>query len=67
MAIWLKNMESLNKDPMGKDRKPSCFGDESKFIGFLENSKADSECALCSNQSECEEEILLNCSRDLIF
>lgn len=52
----------------GEEKKrPPCFGDEAKFVNYLENSTADCECAKCSSENECGEYILLKCSRELIF
>lgn len=57
-------MENL---PLEEKKKPPCFGDEAKFVNYLENSPGDSECAKCPNENECGEYILLKCSRELIF
>lgn len=52
----------------GEERKnPICFGDEAKFVNYLENTAEDCECAKCPSENECGEYILLKCSRELIF
>ncbi|MGQ9693845.1 MAG: hypothetical protein ACUVWV_03770 [Thermodesulfobacteriota bacterium] len=52
----------------GEEKKrPSCFGDEAKFVNYLENTAEDCECAKCPRENECGEYILLKCSRELIF
>lgn len=53
--------------PLEEKKRPPCFGDEAKFVNYLENSLKDSECAKCPNENECGEYILLKCSRELIF
>lgn len=57
-------MEDIALD---EKKRPLCFGDEAKFVNYLENSATDSECAKCPNENECGEYILLKCSRELIF
>ncbi len=47
--------------------RPPCFGDEAKFIIYMEEESPDSECAKCSSENECGEYILLKCSKELIF
>jgi len=48
-------------------QRPTCFGDEVKFIAYMETVAADAECALCTSEDECGEFILMKCSRELIF
>ena len=47
--------------------RPVCFGDEAKFVAYMENLAANSECARCPSEDECGECILLKCSREVIF
>jgi hypothetical protein len=57
-----------NDDELGKkDTRPICFGDEAKFVAYMENLGADSECARCPSEDECGECILFKCSREVIF
>jgi len=60
-------MESPEKNPGPPPKRPPCFGDEVKFIQYLEADGADCECARCPGESECGEYILLKCSRELTF
>ncbi|MGD0624299.1 MAG: hypothetical protein ABSB32_06215 [Thermodesulfobacteriota bacterium] len=60
-------MEPLVKDPTPLNPRPACFGDEAKFVSYMETSAVDSECAKCPSEDECGEFILLKCSRELIF
>ncbi|MBI5967840.1 MAG: hypothetical protein HY882_08300 [Deltaproteobacteria bacterium] len=60
-------MEAGEKNPLPQNLRPACFGDEAKFVAYMETSAADSECAACPNEEECGEFILLKCSRELIF
>jgi len=57
----------MESDLLEEKKRPSCFGDEAKFVNYLENSAADCECAKCPSENECGEYILLKCSRELIF
>lgn len=57
----------MNKDPLPENPRPVCFGDEAKFIHYMEASANDSECAICPSENECGEFILFKCSRELIF
>jgi hypothetical protein len=50
-----------------ENARPVCFGNEAKFIAYMENLPADSECARCPSEDECGECILLKCSREVIF
>ena len=47
--------------------RPACFGDETKFVTYMEEQPADAECARCPSENECGEFILLKCSRELCF
>lgn len=60
-------MELQDKDFEEQKGRPACFGDEAKFVTYLEDQTVDSECARCSMENECGEFILLKCSRELIF
>lgn len=57
----------MENDLVEEKKRPVCFGDEAKFVNYLENEAADCECAKCSSENECGEYILLKCSRELIF
>jgi hypothetical protein len=61
------NMESKDKDLGQATLRPACFGDETKFVAYMEEQAADSECARCPSEDECGEFILLKCSRELCF
>ena len=60
-------MESDEKNPGPPPKRPACFGDEVKFINYIETNAADAECTRCPSESDCGEFILLKCSRELIF
>jgi hypothetical protein len=60
-------METMAKDAMPRPPRPACFGDEAKFVIYMETSAVDSECAKCPSEDDCGEFILLKCSRELIF
>jgi hypothetical protein len=60
-------MESSESKAAPAENRPACFGDEIKFIAYLENTGADCECAHCPSENDCGEFILLKCSRELIF
>ena len=60
-------MESSEKSAAPVENRPACFGDEVKFIAYMENTGADSECTRCPSEHDCGEFILLKCSRELIF
>ena len=63
----LSQMEPVVKDSMDLKPRLACFGDEAKFVIYMETSAAGSECARCPNEDECGESILLKWSRELIF
>jgi hypothetical protein len=48
-------------------QRPACFGDEAKYVAYVETAAVDAECAKCPSEDECGEFILLKCSRELIF
>jgi len=60
-------MEAVDKNFEKQNPRPACFGDEAKFVNYLEDQDADSECGRCPAENECGEFILLKCSRELIF
>jgi len=60
-------METKEDELEKKNTRPTCFGDEPKFVAYMENLAADSECARCPSEDECGECILLKCSREVIF
>ena len=40
-------MEMKDDELKQKNTRPACFGDEAKFVAYMENQAADSECARC--------------------
>lgn len=60
-------MESKDKDLGQPVPRPVCFGDEGKFVAYLEDQAAGSECGSCPSENDCGEFILLKCSRELSF
>jgi hypothetical protein len=60
-------MESMEKSPVTADKRPDCFGDEAKFVAYMEDAGDNSECGRCPSENDCGEFILLKCSRELIF
>jgi hypothetical protein len=60
-------MQTKDDDLKQENLRPVCFGDEAKFVAYMENLVADSECARCPSEDECGECILLKCSREVIF
>ena len=60
-------MEPNDKGFEQPNLRPACFGDEAKFVNYIEEQAAGSECAGCPSESDCGEFILLKCSRELIF
>lgn len=60
-------MEPFEKTAVPAGNRPACFGDEIKFIAYMEDTGADCECARCPSENDCGEFILLKCSRELIF
>ncbi len=63
----LSEMEHVVKGSMDLKPRPACFGDEAKFVIYMETSATDCECAKCPSADECGEFILLKCSREFIF
>lgn len=57
----------MENESLADQKKVVCFGDEAKFVNYMENSEADCECARCPSENECGEYILLKCSQELIF
>ncbi len=60
-------MESWEKGPVRPEQRPSCFGDEVKFVAHMDDEENESDCSRCSCENDCGEFILLKCSRELIF
>jgi len=60
-------MDLENTDSKTEKRRPACFGDEAKYVAYMEAAAVDAECARCPSEDECGEFILLKCSRELIF
>jgi len=60
-------MDLETTDSKPEKRRPACFGDEAKYVAYMETAAGDSECAECPSESECGEFILLKCSRELMF
>ncbi len=58
----------MNDQDLGKkNTRPACFGDEVKFVAYMENQAPDLECARCPCEDECGEYILLKCSWETMF
>ncbi|MBI4496257.1 MAG: hypothetical protein HY697_04905 [Deltaproteobacteria bacterium] len=47
--------------------RPACFGNEARYILYLETADPEAECAKCPASNSCGEYILLQCSREVIF
>ena len=60
-------MDLETADSKLENRRPACFGDEAKFVTYMETLAADAECGKCPSEDECGEFILLKCSRELLF
>jgi hypothetical protein len=60
-------MEALEKSQGQEINQPACFGNEVKFVAYLEAADPDSECPKCPSENACGEYILLKCSRELMF
>jgi hypothetical protein len=54
-------------DSRDKVQRPVCFGDEAKFVAYMENPGADSECGRCPSENECGEYIVVKWSWEVIF
>jgi hypothetical protein len=57
----------MDEQSKEKNPRPGCFGDEVKFVAYIENQAPASECARCPFEDECGEYILLKCSRETMF
>jgi len=58
----------MKDDELGKKiTKSVCFGDEVKFVAYMENQVSDSECGRCLCENDCGEYILLKCSWETMF
>jgi hypothetical protein len=66
-ARMLLEMDPVSTEFREEKPRPACFGDEAKFVAYMETMAADAECAGCPREDECGEFILLKCSRELIF
>jgi hypothetical protein len=66
-ARMLLKMDPVSTECREEKPQPACFGDEAKFVAYMETMAADAECARCPREDECGEFILLKCSRELIF
>jgi hypothetical protein len=60
-------MEMKNDELGKKNPRPACFGDEAKFVAYMDNQADDSECARCPSENDCGEYIFLKCCRESIF
>jgi hypothetical protein len=60
-------MEIKDEESGKQNSRPACFGNEPKFVAYMESQAADSECANCPSENECGEFILLQCSWEAIF
>jgi hypothetical protein len=60
-------MEVKDEELRAKNSRPVCFGDEAKFVAYMENLAAESECARCPSEDDCGEFILFKCSRESMF
>jgi len=57
----------MEKDALPENPTPVCFGDEVKFVAYMETPEGKAECANCPRENDCGEYVLLKCSRELIF
>jgi hypothetical protein len=60
-------MEIKDEESGKKISRPACFGDEAKFVAYMESQAADSECARCPSENDCGEYILIQCSWETMF
>jgi hypothetical protein len=60
-------MELKDQDFQPQKLRRPCFGDEGKFVSYMEDQAADGECARCPDENDCGEFILMKCSKELIF
>ena len=65
--LWENGPMEKEVNPENKNSRPSCFGDEGKFVAYMEDPSKDSECLRCPSEGDCGEFILLKCSRELMF
>ncbi len=57
----------MEKEPPSEKPVPVCFGDEVKFVTYMETPDDKAECSRCPKESECGEYILLKCSQELVY
>jgi hypothetical protein len=62
----LFSMAASESAPSSPEGRPSCFGDEARYVSYLEDQAAGSCCKTCPSEQECGEWILQKCSRELI-
>jgi hypothetical protein len=62
-----QSMDLETADSKLERSRPACFGDEGRFVAYMETPTADAECGKCPSEDECGEFILLKCSRELLF
>jgi hypothetical protein len=60
-------METWKKESVRPEQRPSCFGDEVKFMAHMDDEGDESDCRRCPSENDCGEFILMKCSRELIF
>jgi hypothetical protein len=60
-------MELKDQDLQPQRVRPACFGDEGKFVSYMEDQPADCECSRCPDENDCGEFVLMKCARELIF
>ena len=60
-------MDLETADLKPEKHRPACFGDEAKFVAYMEAPAADAECGKCPGEDDCGEFILLKCSKELLF
>ncbi|MGQ9646831.1 MAG: hypothetical protein ACUVWO_09870 [Thermodesulfobacteriota bacterium] len=60
-------MEKKDDELNQQKARPFCFGDETKFVAYMENQTTDSECARCASENDCGEYILSKWSWESIF
>jgi hypothetical protein len=60
-------MELKDRNFQPQKIRPPCFGDEGKFVSYLEDQAAACECSRCPHENDCGEFILMKCSRELTF
>jgi hypothetical protein len=68
--LWQNSWVETESDDMGRCQaqvRPPCFGDEAKYVLYMENPSEEAECGRCSHEADCGEFLLQKCSRELIF